>query len=58
METVVKTGMENLTSAISSLTSMAGDLLNTALGNPVLALCFAGGIIGIIAGVIHTVKNL
>lgn len=58
METVVKTGMENLTSAISTLTTMAGDLLNVALANPVLALCFAGGVIGIVAGVIHTVKKL
>ena len=58
MTEVVTTSMDGLTSAITTLTTLAGDLLNTALSNPVLALCFAGGIIGVIAGVVHTVKRL
>ena len=56
--TTVATGMENLTSAISTLMEMAGTMLTTVLDNPVLAICFGAGFVGIIAGVVHTVKNL
>ena len=43
--------MENLTAAITSMMTMVGDMLTAILANPVLALIFAGGVIGIVLGV-------
>ena len=50
--------MENLTNAMSTLMTMAGTMLDTVLANPVLAICFGAGFVGIITGVIHKVKNI
>lgn len=50
--------MENLTSGMQTLFSLAGSVLDFCLANPVLCLCFAGGFVTIAVGIIHSVKNI
>lgn len=59
METVTQaTGMESITTAVESLMTLAGSLLTTVLANPVLALFFGAGIIGIVFGIIRKAKHM
>lgn len=52
------TNMTALTSAISTVLELAGTVLNTILANPVLALFFALGIVGLIIGVVSKLKHV
>ena len=52
------TSMENLNTAIGQILNMVGTILTTVLGNPVLALLFAFGIVGAVIGVLKRLKNI
>ena len=50
--------MESLTTAITALLGLAGTVLETILGNSVLALFFAIGILGAVIGVVRKLKRV
>lgn len=52
------TSMENLNTAIGQILEMVGTVLTTVLGNPVLALLFAFGIVGAVIGVLKRLKKI
>lgn len=47
-----------LSSAITNLMSLAGDMLDTVVANPVLAIPLAGSIVGVAIGVIRRLKRI
>lgn len=50
--------MENLTGAITALLGLAETFITTILANPVLALFFAGGVVGIVIGIVKKLKRV
>lgn len=50
--------MEGLTTAITSVLDLSGTVLSTILANPVLALFFAVGMVGMIIGVVSQLKHV
>ena len=52
------TGMEGLTGAITSLLDLAGTFITTILANPVLALFFAAGVVGIVIGIVKKLTRV
>ena len=52
------TAMEGLTGAITQLLELAGTFITTILANPVLALFFAAGMVGIVVGIVKKLKRV
>ena len=51
------TGMEAITTGVSSLMTMAGTMLTFVTGNPVLCAIFASGFVGIAVGIIRKFRK-
>lgn len=49
--------MEAITTAITTLLTLAGTVIDAMLAHTVLALFFAGGILGIVIGVVRKLKR-
>lgn len=47
-----------LSGAITNLMSLTGDMLDTVVANPVLAIPLAGSIVGVAIGVIRRLKRI
>lgn len=47
-----------LSSAITNLMNLAGEMLDTVVANPVLAIPLAGSIVGVAIGVIRRIKRI
>ena len=51
------TGTEGVTSAVSTITDIAGDCLSLITENPLLMIFFAAPLIGVAVGVIRKFKR-
>ena len=51
MESVVETGMEAVTGAMSTVLGFASTVLTTVTGNPILVIPIAAGFVGIGIGI-------
>lgn len=48
----------SLNSAITNLMKLAGDMLDTVVANPILAIPLAGSIVGVAIGVVRRLKRM
>ena len=50
-------GMEGLTTGVTNMLTFVSTMLDTILSNPVLAMFFAAGVIGIAIGIVGMLKH-